>query len=164
MTNYAFDRRGLLLERTFKGVDVFMDALDAQTRIDAAVKIDNFAFAGLAHPHVVHLTWHHQFWDRMDVGESCEPFRGEGTYDYGGGALEYDYGSDYRIAFGYDHDDEISSKRTDFFHVDAVIQILEALQLRTVVGTRRGGLRCANGICRIFPNFAGVRGELVYRY
>jgi hypothetical protein len=42
-------------ERTFKGVDVFMNALDAQTRIDAAVKIDNFAFAGLAHPYVVYV-------------------------------------------------------------------------------------------------------------
>src|SRR4029079_12166308 len=55
MTDHAFDRRGLFLERTFKGVDVFMDTLDAQPRIDAAVKIDDFAFAGLAHPYVVHV-------------------------------------------------------------------------------------------------------------
>ena len=55
VTNHAFDRRGLLPERTFKGVDVFMDALDAQARIDAAVKIDNFAFSGLAHPYVVYV-------------------------------------------------------------------------------------------------------------
>ena len=55
VTNHAFDRRGLLLERTFKSVDIFMNALDAQTRIDAAVKIDNFAFPGLAHPYVVYV-------------------------------------------------------------------------------------------------------------
>ncbi len=32
------------------------------------------------------------------------------------------------------------------------------------VGTTRGGLKCAGGMCRVFPPFEGVKGELTLRF
>lgn len=55
VADYPFDGRGLLLERSFKGIDVLMNALHAQLRVNAAMKVDNFALAGLPYPHIVHV-------------------------------------------------------------------------------------------------------------
>lgn len=36
--------------------------------------------------------------------------------------------------------------------------------LKVLVGQQRGGLRCVNGVCRIFPAFEGARAELTVRF
>lgn len=36
--------------------------------------------------------------------------------------------------------------------------------LKLLVGQQRGGLRCVNGVCRIFPAFEGARLELTVRF
>jgi hypothetical protein len=36
--------------------------------------------------------------------------------------------------------------------------------LKMLVGQQRGGLRCVNGVCRIFPAFEGARIELTVRF
>lgn len=36
--------------------------------------------------------------------------------------------------------------------------------LKVLVGQQRGGLRCVNGVCRIFPAFEGARIELTVRF
>jgi hypothetical protein len=36
--------------------------------------------------------------------------------------------------------------------------------IKILAGQQRGGLRCVNGVCRIFPAFEGVRAELTLRF
>lgn len=36
--------------------------------------------------------------------------------------------------------------------------------IKILAGQQRGGLRCVNGVCRIFPSFEGVRAELTLRF
>jgi hypothetical protein len=36
--------------------------------------------------------------------------------------------------------------------------------VRVFVGQQRGGLRCVNGICKVFPPFEGARAELTLRF
>lgn len=36
--------------------------------------------------------------------------------------------------------------------------------IKLLAGQQRGGLRCVNGVCRIFPAFEGVRAELTLRF
>jgi hypothetical protein len=36
--------------------------------------------------------------------------------------------------------------------------------LRLFIGQQRGALRCVNGVCKVFPDFAGLRAELVVRF
>ena len=55
MADHALDRRRALFEGALQRVDLLVYGLHAQLRIDAAVEIDNLAFGGLAHPHMVHV-------------------------------------------------------------------------------------------------------------
>jgi len=36
--------------------------------------------------------------------------------------------------------------------------------VRLFVGRGKGGLKCTGGICRIFPNFEGVKLETTFRF
>ncbi len=36
--------------------------------------------------------------------------------------------------------------------------------IKVLVGQQQGGLRCANGVCRVFPAFEGARAELTLRF
>ncbi|MEZ4465666.1 MAG: redoxin domain-containing protein [bacterium] len=54
-------------------------------------------------------------------------------------------------------------------HLDEVFHLLgvagvEPMQLRTTVGSQRGGIKCIAGICRDFPEFSGVKFNLVSRH
>lgn len=40
----------------------------------------------------------------------------------------------------------------------------EKSNIKLLAGQQRGGLRCVNGVCRIFPAFEGVRAELTLRF
>lgn len=40
----------------------------------------------------------------------------------------------------------------------------EAVFLRAIVGTQRGGIKCIGGVCRDFPPFSGARLEATVRY
>jgi hypothetical protein len=40
----------------------------------------------------------------------------------------------------------------------------EKSNIKILAGQQRGGLRCVNGVCRIFPAFEGVRAELTLRF
>lgn len=44
------------------------------------------------------------------------------------------------------------------------VDALDELRLALLVGTRRGGLRCVAGVCRNFPEFAGVQTRVILRY
>lgn len=41
---------------------------------------------------------------------------------------------------------------------------LEDLTLRLLAGAQRGGIKCAGGVCRMYPDSVGARLEAVYRF
>jgi len=65
------------------------------------------------------------------------------------------------VEIGYDT--EKAGQRHFFFAALLAMDLTDAIRLRAVAGTQRGGLKCANGVCRDFPEFAGARAELVAR-
>jgi hypothetical protein len=39
-----------------------------------------------------------------------------------------------------------------------------ANNVKIFAGQQRGGLKCVNGVCKVFPPFEGVRAELTMRF
>lgn len=70
------------------------------------------------------------------------------------------------LAVEYGHDDETDSgdTRTDFVAGHLNYEVSDALTVRAVGGSQRGGLKCVNGVCRKYPSFSGARLELITRF
>ena len=70
------------------------------------------------------------------------------------------------LAFEYGHDDETEgdNTRTDFYAGHLNYEVSEAVTVRAVGGSQRGGLKCVNGVCRKYPSFSGGRLELIARF
>lgn len=69
------------------------------------------------------------------------------------------------VAFevGYDTTDARPGIRQFFLAAIINLEVSEALIIRAVGGTQRGGIKCVAGVCRDFPEFAGARAEIVLR-
>lgn len=65
------------------------------------------------------------------------------------------------VEVGYDT--EKADQRNLFVAGIMSLTMSEDFQVRALAGTQRGGLKCANGVCREFPQFAGARVEIVAR-
>jgi len=65
----------------------------------------------------------------------------------------------------YEHSDEPPIHgQENFLSGEVVYRFRSDSLAKVIVGETRGGLRCAGGVCRIFPPFNGVRGELTLRF
>ena len=67
VADHALDRRRTAAQRAFDLVDLLVHRLHRERRIDPAVEIDDLAFVGFAHPHVVDVADHAAF--GRDLGE-----------------------------------------------------------------------------------------------
>jgi len=54
--------------------------------------------------------------------------------------------------------------RHAYMSAEVVARFTTDSYLKLIGGTTRGGLRCAGGVCRTFPPFEGVQGELTLRF
>jgi len=63
--------------------------------------------------------------------------------------------------FGYDDQDESADARTLYYAGILDWTLDSRFRLRAQAGTQRGGLKCVGGVCRIYPEFAGARLDLV---
>ena len=66
--------------------------------------------------------------------------------------------------FGYDTQNQAPGVANTFYAGFLSWEPSEALTIRTVVGTQRGGVKCISGVCRTFPEFAGGRLEVIGRF
>ena len=64
--------------------------------------------------------------------------------------------------YGFDTLDPDAANR--FFAGILAWQQYDVFNVRTTVGTQRGGLKCVAGVCREFPGFAGAQVEMVGRF
>jgi hypothetical protein len=104
----------------------------------------------------VHLTTQNELRTLTSIGTADDYARGStltGLELAGLGALTVEY--------GYDTQDESGTARNHFLAGIVDYHATDALRLRALVGTQRGGLKCIGGVCRIFPEFAGARLDLI---
>ncbi len=129
--------------------------------------------------HSVHLAFVHETWNKP-LGSGGNNFFHRGTLTVG-----YDYGSLLSVSVAYEYDTQFqnnvyivddttiddpgryevpTSVRQHFAFAEVRVTPVRWLDLRLRGGTQRGGLRCLSGVCRMFPNFTGVRFESVLRF
>lgn len=53
---------------------------------------------------------------------------------------------------------------TDYFNGGILYKITSDSNIKLFVGQQRGGLKCVNGVCRVFPAFEGARLEVTLRF
>lgn len=51
-----------------------------------------------------------------------------------------------------------------FLSGEVVVRFMSASYIKLLYGSTRGGLRCAGGMCRVFPKFEGFKGEVTVRF
>ena len=125
--------------------------------------------------HGLHLAFRHETWNKPSGSD-------DHTFHRGTLSLGYDLGSTLSVSVAYEYDtttdlneytinDEncqpwlvATEVRRHFGFAEVRYQPLRWLDLRLRGGTMRGGLRCLSGVCRMFPNFTGVRLEAVVRF
>lgn len=67
-------------------------------------------------------------------------------------------------ALGYDYTTEPTQPKRDYWNGNLQWNITQSSNLRLLVGGQRGGLRCVSGVCRVVPQFEGVRLTATLRY
>jgi Family of unknown function (DUF6029) len=53
---------------------------------------------------------------------------------------------------------------TLYFNGSLLYRFTSESNIKIFLGQQQGGLRCVNGVCRVFPAFEGARAELTLRY
>jgi len=69
----------------------------------------------------------------------------------------------------YEYSDEVGSPfvipdRHHFVAGQVIYRFMPGSWVKLFFGQTRGGLKCAGGVCRVFPAFSGLRGELTVRF
>ena len=70
----------------------------------------------------------------------------------------------FTAAAGYDYTTEHIQPKTHYFNGSFGWDLTTSSNLRLLVGSQRGGLRCVSGVCRIVPPFEGVRLTATLRF
>lgn len=104
-----------------------------------------------------HVSTLNELRTRHSIGESASEYARGSTLV---GIEQTDIGS-LTVEYGYDTEDQSGDARNHFFAVIVDYHILPTLAAGALVGTQRGGLKCIGGVCRIFPEFAGARLQVV---
>ena len=107
----------------------------------------------------LHATAKAEDWEREVLGATKNYIRanaiaGLDLRGIGGVAVEY----------GHDNEKEGDDRRTDFVAGHLHYEVSEAVTLRAVGGSQRGGIKCVNGVCREYPSFSGGRLEMIARF
>jgi len=94
-------------------------------------------------------------------------------------SLGYDMSGAFGITLVHEYSDETGGNDLKFgdwelplprrHYVWALIAVhppkpLDDLTLRLLAGAQRGGIKCAGGVCRMYPDSVGARLEAVYRF
>ena len=66
--------------------------------------------------------------------------------------------------FGYDTQDTSDETQNFFYAGHLFWEMTDDITLRAIGGTQRGGIKCVNGVCRDYPEFAGGKLEISTRF
>lgn len=71
------------------------------------------------------------------------------------------------LSYNYEYSEEPGSRqgaRGHFHSGEVIYRFMSGSYAKVFVGSSRGGLKCAGGMCRVFPTFEGVKGEVTLRF
>lgn len=81
-------------------------------------------------------------------------------------SMTYSWAPRLMLTATYEHSNKVDPT-TDLEHFvngEVLYRFTSDSYLKIMVGSSRGGLICASGVCRTFPSFVGMRGELTLRF
>lgn len=81
-------------------------------------------------------------------------------------SVTYSWAPKLMLTATYEHSDKVDAT-TDMEHFangEVAYRFTTDSYVKIMAGSSRGGLLCASGVCRTFPSFVGMRGELTLRF
>jgi len=109
-------------------------------------------------PHSMELAGRLEAYERPDQKVEYSIVQGTATYSWAPWL---------GLSFTYEYSDQpggIAEASGHFYSGEAIFRFLQGSYAKVFAGTSRGGLKCAGGMCRTFPPFEGVKGELTLRF
>jgi hypothetical protein len=104
---------------------------------------------------------------RMERYENALAF-GSKEFTVAKGTASYTFAPHVSLSFNYEFSDKADEKslsgKEHFLSGEAAWRFLPGSYLKLFAGATRGGLKCAGGMCRKFPPFEGVKGEVTVRF
>lgn len=110
-------------------------------------------------PHNIQLHWRHEF-RHKDVGAEIEDDFAEGTMY---ASWNWSPHWSFTLQFEYLNDQASWERGNKFFAGIIQYRFSQSNFVRLFVGSQKGGLRCTGGVCRVFPEFEGVKLEATIR-
>ncbi|MFN3201222.1 MAG: DUF6029 family protein [Bradymonadia bacterium] len=102
-----------------------------------------------------HMQLYHQFWEL----EGRKYARGSSLL-----AVEWTGVGSATVEVGHDTQNNSEGVRNSFLAGILVYNPIPEVQLRTIIGNQRGGIKCVAGVCRDFPEFSGLRFQVIARH
>lgn len=110
-------------------------------------------------PHDVQIHWAHEF-KTKDEGTSLEDNYAEGT-----AYVSWNWAPHWSLTVQFEYANDAASvgKGNKFWGGYLQYKFTDSSFIRLFGGAQRGGLKCTGGVCRIFPEFEGVKLEATLR-
>jgi hypothetical protein len=134
---------------------------ETQTQLDPPSQIKSMFHQEIDFLHPIgdglslHLTW----FNELRTLAEAEYERGDaiaGVDISGVGGLS--------VNFGYDNQNSSGDTATTFIAGILALELSDDISVSLTGGTQRGGIKCINGVCRVYPEFAGGQAILVGRF
>lgn len=113
-------------------------------------------------PYSIELTGRHRIRYQEELN-----FRGDGTaplpWVQGFHQTAFKIAPKWVFTQGIDYTTQLGFS-TLYFNGALLYRFTSESNIKLFVGQQQGGLRCANGVCRVFPAFEGARAELTLRF
>lgn len=80
--------------------------------------------------------------------------------------LTWSLGSALAVSGLWEYSDQPPLYDEDYHHLAGQVtwRFIEGSYFKLFAGSTRGGLKCSGGVCRVFPAFDGIRGEVTLRF
>lgn len=81
-------------------------------------------------------------------------------------SITYAFAPHIALSYTYEYSDQPGTGLKDnHFHGGEIAwRFMQGSHVKLFGGSTRGGLRCAGGQCRVFPDFKGIKGEITLRF
>jgi hypothetical protein len=131
-------------------------ALGATTLHMGHLDVDLYYLLG--GPHDLQFHFNHELRSE-DPGQSNAEFYLEGTT-----YLTYTYGAKWSFSLQFEYRTDPITDLPYYPGVGIKWKFLDSSYVQVFAGRGKGGLKCSGGVCRVFPEFEGVKLETVVRF
>jgi hypothetical protein len=148
-----------------------LDSLSISANVSGGYRMEDYHFTKenmwhvegdvhlpIAGPHSLELAGRREAYEQPDFGVEYSLVQSTTTYSFApwlGLSYTYEYS---------DQPGPNPATRGHFHSGEVIYRFMSGSYAKIFVGSSRGGLKCAGGMCRTFPPFEGVKGELTLRF